>query len=346
MEKLGDLAVLYISLIVAGIMCEIDVSMVVAMLMSVIFICIGVMFKNETLKEVLNLVYIVISFIYEGFLFFIPVMLYNSISFCLRTALLCVVVTVRHCYNMPLMIPFSLVGIYLALKNANFEKYKNNFFEMIMNNKEIKEKFDREKRESTIAWENEVKVATLAERNRIAREIHDNVGHMITRSILQIGALKIINKNETVDLHLDMLQATLDDAMKSIRESVHDLKDESVDIELTINAMIKEYSGFAINFDNGLESELTKEVKYCFIAVIKEALTNVVRHSDADRVDIVLREHPAVYQLVIKDNGSKKNTTYTDGIGLINMRERVSALKGNINIGYENGFKVFVSIMR
>lgn len=44
----------------------------------------------------------------------------------------------------------------------------------------------------------EIYLATLKERNRIAREIHDNVGHMLTRSILQLGALSVINKDETV----------------------------------------------------------------------------------------------------------------------------------------------------
>ena len=43
----------------------------------------------------------------------------------------------------------------------------------------------------------EIYLATLKERNRIAREIHDNVGHMLTRSILQLGALSVINKDET-----------------------------------------------------------------------------------------------------------------------------------------------------
>ena len=55
----------------------------------------------------------------------------------------------------------------------------------------------------------EIYLATLKERNRIAREIHDNVGHMLTRSILQLGALSVINKDETVGEAINDLSGTL-----------------------------------------------------------------------------------------------------------------------------------------
>ena len=74
----------------------------------------------------------------------------------------------------------------------------------------------------------EIYLATLKERNRIAREIHDNVGHMLTRSILQLGALSVINKDETVGEAINDLSGTLNTAMTSIRSSVHDLHDDSI----------------------------------------------------------------------------------------------------------------------
>lgn len=71
---------------------------------------------------------------------------------------------------------------------------------------------------------------TLRERNRIAREIHDNVGHMLSRSILQMGALITIHKEEPLHGQLAGVGETLNQAMNSIRESVHDLHDESIDL--------------------------------------------------------------------------------------------------------------------
>lgn len=80
----------------------------------------------------------------------------------------------------------------------------------------------------------EIYLATLRERNRIAREIHDNVGHMLSRSILQMGALITIHKEEPLHGQLAGVGETLNQAMNSIRESVHDLHDESIDLRQSI----------------------------------------------------------------------------------------------------------------
>ena len=60
----------------------------------------------------------------------------------------------------------------------------------------------------------EVYLATLKERNRIAREIHDNVGHMLSRSILMVGALKTVNQAENLKVPMEQLDQTLNEAMK------------------------------------------------------------------------------------------------------------------------------------
>jgi signal transduction histidine kinase len=60
-------------------------------------------------------------------------------------------------------------------------------------------------------------------------------------------------------------------------------------------------------------------------------------------VKLTLREHPALYQLIVKDNGHKKETE-GDGIGLKNITQRVESLGGIVNISYDSGFTVFVSI--
>ena len=86
-----------------------------------------------------------------------------------------------------------------------------------------------------------------------------------------------------------------------------------------------------------------KSLNIHFYRFVKEALSNIIRHSDADFVTVTLREHPALYQLIIKDNGSKKAQS-GEGLGLKNITERVGSIGGLANIGYNNGFTVFVSI--
>lgn len=194
----------------------------------------------------------------------------------------------------------------------------------------------------------ELHAATLTERNRIAREIHDHVGHMLSRSILQLGAILAINRDEKLDMPLRGLKDTLDTAMNNIRESVHDLKDDALDLEYMINEIIREYKTLEIEFDYDMGNYLSKEIKYCCMAIVKEALTNTVKHSDGNRVSIVMREHPALYQVLIEDNGSLRNRDIEKldktGIGLENMRERVGAFGGNIRFSNDNGFKIFISI--
>jgi signal transduction histidine kinase len=191
----------------------------------------------------------------------------------------------------------------------------------------------------------EINLATLQERNRIAREIHDNVGHILSRSIVQTGALQSVNKDESMNILLSGLKETLSAAMDSIRNSVHGLRGDSVDLYESINNMTAGLN-CEVNIEYDVTQDLPNEVKYCFTAVLKEAVTNIARHSNASKVRISIQEHPAIYQLLIHDNGTKKTSAQTieNGMGLSNMEERVSALNGRFSAQYQNGFRIFISI--
>lgn len=190
--------------------------------------------------------------------------------------------------------------------------------------------------------DNELYLATLNERNRIARDIHDNVGHLLSSAILQSGALMTINKDEQIAEHLKELNETLNQAMNSIRTSVHKVYEESIDLDVEIRGLIKKFTLCEVDYDYNMYSNPDKKLKYTFISIVKEALSNVIRHSDATKVTIVFNEHPALYQLIIKDNG--KVQSFERGLGLTNMTDRVNSFNGNININTGNGFKIFISI--
>ena len=93
-----------------------------------------------------------------------------------------------------------------------------------------------------------------------------------------------------------------------------------------------------------MSQDLPKELKYCIISIVKEALSNVTRHSDADRVKLLLREHPAFYQILIQDNGKCVHPGEGTGIGITNMRQRVETFGGTIDIRTENGYRIFIHI--
>ena len=193
--------------------------------------------------------------------------------------------------------------------------------------------------------------ATLKERNRIAREIHDNVGHMITRSILQVGAIGVINTDEKLKAPIADLKSTLDTAMDSMRKSVHDLYDESVDLRQALAKVKPTDSAFEFSLEYDCEDDVPRDVKYAFIAIAKEAVNNAVKHSNGDEIRIIVREHPAFYQLEIMDNGTSADerslTGETgDGIGIKNIKERVAAIGGTMRIKADDGFMIFVTLMK
>ena len=192
----------------------------------------------------------------------------------------------------------------------------------------------------------EIYAATLRERNRIAREIHDNVGHVLSRKILLTGATRAINKDQNLDSLLKGLDNSLNSAMDSIRSSVHDLHDDAVNLQETIKGIITDIKIENVEFKYDMSEIIPREIKYCFISIVKEAISNAMKYSSATQIKIIMREHPAIYQLCIEDNGKgcadyDKNTT---GIGLKNMQERVNTLNGNLQINGEKGFHIFVVI--
>lgn len=198
----------------------------------------------------------------------------------------------------------------------------------------------------------EIHLATLQERNRIAREIHDNVGHMLSRSILQMGALQTIHKEEPLHGQLVAINDTLSQAMNNIRESVHDLHNESLDLKQALREVTDEFRDkYEIAFTYDMSAAVPRNVKYCFLAITKESLANVVRHSNATRVSLYFCEHPGFYQMLVEDNGTDIKVkeaqiakAQVSGIGLSNMRERVEALGGMIAFLTDKGFEIRISV--
>lgn len=194
----------------------------------------------------------------------------------------------------------------------------------------------------------EIRLATLNERNRIAREIHDNVGHLLSRSILQVQAMKLINDTELFSKGLDSLGESLGSAMTSIRQSVHDLHDHSIDLNISLREAINPLKEKGINVDYECHyTDVPNKMKICVIGVVKEAVSNIIRHSSADHAEVFFREHPAFYQLIVNDNGKCPEKNGSGGIGLSNMRTRVEELGGLINISSgKKGFRIFISVQK
>ena len=190
----------------------------------------------------------------------------------------------------------------------------------------------------------QVSVAKLSERGRIAREIHDSVGHLLSSSLLQVGALQALNRDEKLAPGLTSLKGTLDNAMNSVRASVHDLHDDAVDLNATLAALVRDFSFCPVDYSFEIDADPPPKLRNALIAVAKEGLTNIARHSNATRAVLTLREHPAFYQFVLADNGTDAVCDPDNGIGLKNIRERVESLKGVLTVTAKAGFRIFITV--
>lgn len=271
---------------------------------------------------------------------------------------------------------FFIVAFFLQLRTESEEKLRQDFMKLRDDSTE-KNILLEEKNHMLVEKQNyEIYTATLKERNRIAREIHDNVGHLLSRSILITGAAKAVSSSEAVSPLLDSLDISLNQAMTSIRTSVHDLHDESVNLRESVEGLISEFQFCPVSLDYDMGLEIPREVKYCFISIVKEALSNMARHSNATSAYVVMREHPALYQLCIEDNGKipesscisqsfsenrtsdsffgnprhPQNTGWYDfstqnrGMGLSNIHDRLAPLHGTVQITTDHGFRIFITI--
>ncbi|WP_420837363.1 sensor histidine kinase [Bifidobacterium avesanii] len=199
------------------------------------------------------------------------------------------------------------------------------------------------------------RMATLAERTRIAREIHDNVGHLLTRAIMQAQAGRAVadaTGDAVASRGFTGVGATLDDAMTMVRRSVHDLEDDGTDFAARMRDAVRSFDGvrpgFAVTFASDVASA-PAPVARCFATVVREALANVVHHSDAAGASVTLRDFPAFWQLVISDGGPAKAPAKGDGpsrgMGIADIEARVRALGGSSQCGpYGGGWRVFVSV--
>lgn len=240
---------------------------------------------------------------------------------------------------------FCIMGFFLSARTAAHQHVVDAYFRMEDSDREQELYLEKQNRELMEKQDYEVRLATLNERNRISREIHDNVGHLLTRSLLQVSAMTVVHrKEEALSEELSQVKETLSEAMDSIRKSVHNLHDEAVDLELQLKRLAEEFTFCPVTL-RYKAGRFQAEVSYCMIAIVKEGLSNIARHSNATAAEISVVEHPAVCQLVLRDNGTKTGSVGMDGgIGLQNIRERAEALGGNFRINTENGFRLFVSL--
>ncbi len=236
-------------------------------------------------------------------------------------------------FNSALLFAFVLAFV-LLLVGAILAEYESRA-KLVKANKRL--------RDYALRIENQ---ATVEERNRIAREIHDSVGHYLTAQSIQLEntALFLGQDISKAATHLDKARKLGREALANIRSSVATLRKEPTQ-KRSLEAMIEELvtnfqinTNIAIAWEVNLSASLTFEVSTALYRIVQEALTNITKHSQATKVDLHLEKVAEKILLSIRDNGCgfdpNDNTT---GFGLQGMQERTTALNGKLELLSKNG---------
>ena len=372
MNRLFDKSIVLACCIAAALGLAVDACLVAAFCLGVAVASLTEIAQGERARragEAASYAYIMVTVFVPSFVPFAPLALYDIARYVRRehvwvalgagAIFVCALVAYAHAGALPtrallLTAILSVAATLLSLRTAQLEREQER---MRRTRDELQERalaLEARNRDLADRQDYEVELATLAERARIAREIHDNVGHQLTRASLQTEALRVVHANEPgVAADFADVKRTVDEALQLVRSSVHALNDNAANLSVQLERIVE-----GARSDGGPQIELEvlaehapANVANCFAAVLREALSNAMRHACAQTVTVRCMEHPSFYQLIVTDDGaggvqaSSRGTA--EGMGLGSMRERVEALGGTFTAGPRagaGGWRVFATV--
>ncbi len=180
------------------------------------------------------------------------------------------------------------------------------------------------------------------ERRRLSRELHDETAQVLAAINMELGLLREVATPE-MSGRLDRARGLLGDGIRSIRSVTEHLRPSLLDdlgLVPALRAMTDEFgerSGLAVQFDSSGEApELPPETELAFFRALQEALANVARHSEARRVTVSLDFDAEVTRLSVTDDGRGfdpgTDTVGNGRMGIVGMRERITALGGTLDL--------------
>src|SRR6266540_2135730 len=179
------------------------------------------------------------------------------------------------------------------------------------------------------------------ERRRLARELHDETGQALTSILLGLRAVDEADGGEAVTKAMGDLRDLVVATLQDVRRLAVQLRPKALDDFGLVPALERlvqtfaETSGVSVDLEAQLaETRLPSEVETTLYRIVQEALTNVVKHAEADKVSILLVRRDAAVTAVLEDNGRgfAPDTVKTDSLGLEGMRERAELHDGRLTI--------------
>lgn len=196
------------------------------------------------------------------------------------------------------------------------------------------------------------KLGQTRERNRLAREIHDTLGHALTGISAGVDACitTIETSPELTKKQLEVIGNVARQGIKDIRRSVNELRPDALerfDLEkaiLKLKEDTEEISNVKITIYNDIETLVfNQDEEELIYRIIQECITNSIRHGDAKHIDIYIQKVYEQLILTVKDDG-RGCREMRSGFGTVHMKERVEMLHGSIYYDGSDGFIVTAHI--
>jgi two-component system, NarL family, sensor histidine kinase DevS len=179
------------------------------------------------------------------------------------------------------------------------------------------------------------------ERQRLARELHDETGQALTSILLGLKPLEEVLGDATARAALAELREQVVSALQDVRRLAVELRPAVLDdfglvpaLERLIDAFA-EQSDIRVDFHSALgEARLPSDVETALYRVVQESLTNIVKHANANHISVSLARRASGVAAVIEDDGAgfDQRAVHEDGVGLVGMRERLALLDGRLEI--------------
>jgi len=194
-----------------------------------------------------------------------------------------------------------------------------------------------------MAYEEIEQLAKTAERERIARDMHDVLGHSLSVIVLKSElAGRLLNSQPArAALEIAEIETTARQALAEVRKTITGYRSEGFASELTRAAQVLETAGVRLNRP-AKPPNLVPRHEATLSLVLREAVTNIVRHAGASQCSIELSTAEDGTTLVIADDG--RGDIQQEGNGLRGMRERVRELGGSLSLESHRGTRLQIEL--
>jgi two-component system sensor histidine kinase DesK len=188
------------------------------------------------------------------------------------------------------------------------------------------------------------RLATLGERERIARDLHDLLGHTLTGIVVRAQLIRKVAPSDPARAAAEAtdVEQLARDALTEVRAAVSGWRHHALDTEIDVARDVLTAAGVELLVHSDTNVSMSPAVEAAVALAVREAVTNVVRHADARVCRIGIITAGDDVRLSVADDG--RGTGGSDGSGLSGMRERITALGGRVDRRLDGGTTLTIRV--